>query len=385
MPPTYSILLPTREGGELLEPCIRSVLRQDREDFELVVSNNASEDGTREILESIDDERLKVVHLDVPVPVTDNWNVALAASSGERISLIGDDDQLLAGYFDRLDALLEHHEDPDVLLFSAYAFAFPGFSGSTHSHWADPFYAITGGLPIEGTLRDERLRATAREMFRFQFPLPLNMQTVVVHRRALERLSDGLFKPPFPDFYGLHALMLRSGPWAISSERLVVVGVSPKSFGRTVNSATEQIQGLAYLGIGSTFDGKLPGSEIVNGTHETLLALKADYPDDLGNVQIDRAEYVTQQAYAWYLQRRLGSIDTKDVLSRLRLLSVTDIALLVRHVAVRAKPAALRRRLAIDRDDPAPQLWDGMRPLPEVRDLTEFVAWIEARRGGMYT
>jgi glycosyltransferase involved in cell wall biosynthesis len=376
----YSVLLPTRNGASLLEPCIRSVLRHDRDDFELVVSNNASEDGTREILASIDDERLVVVDLQEPVPVTDNWNVALAHSSGDRITLIGDDDQLLDGYFDRADALIERHDDPDVLLFSAYGFAFPGFMGSPHSHYADPFHEVAEHLPADGPLGPRERRDVVAAMFRFMFPLPLNMQIALVHRRAIEPLSDRLFKPPFPDFYALNALMLRCRSWAMSSERLVVVGVSPKSFGRTVNSATEQVGGLQYLGIDSSFRGRLPGSEIVNGTYETLLALAADYGEDLASIEIDRAEYVTQQAYAWYLQRRLGSLPTRDLVRRLRLLDRRDWRLLLGMLAARARPATIRRRLAIGRSTAVTQIWNGMRELPEISDISQFAAWIEARR-----
>jgi hypothetical protein len=377
----YSVLLPTRNGASLLEPCIRSVLRQERDDFELVVSNNASDDGTREILAGFeDDERLVVVQLDEMVPVTDNWNVALRHSRGERITLIGDDDQLLDGYFDRADALIERHDDPDVLLFSAYGFAFPGFMDSPHSHYADPFHEVTGGLPTDGLLGARQRREAVAAMFRFQFPLPLNMQIALVHRRAIALLADGLFKPPFPDFYALNALMLRCSSWAMSPERLAVVGVSPKSFGRTVNSATEQVGGLAYLGIDNAFPGKLPGSEIVNGTYETLRALETDYRDDLAGIAIDRAEYVTQQAYAWYLQRRLGSLSTRDLGRRLRLLDRRDWRLLLGLVAARARPATIRRRLGISRSAPVTQVWSGMRELPEISDISQFAAWIEAGR-----
>ena len=57
-----SILLPTRNGGHQLEDCIRSVLAQPEEALELVISDNASDDVTVEVLRSFaGDPRLKVV------------------------------------------------------------------------------------------------------------------------------------------------------------------------------------------------------------------------------------------------------------------------------------------------------------------------------------
>ena len=47
MTPRFSVLLPTRNGASLLEGTLRSVLDQPYEDFELVITDNASDDGTR--------------------------------------------------------------------------------------------------------------------------------------------------------------------------------------------------------------------------------------------------------------------------------------------------------------------------------------------------
>jgi Glycosyl transferase family 2 len=374
---SFSLLLPTRNGGHLLDDVVHSVLDQPYADMELIVSNNASEDGTEEVLAGFSgDQRLQVVTLKDPVEVTDNWRVALERSSGDYISLIGDDDLLLPGYFERAAALLERHDHPDVLSFNAYAFAFPGFAGSPHAHYADPFYRNDPALPRKTAIPLAQRMSAVRDVFRFEFPMHLNMQCTLIARRALERLSDGLLKAPFPDFYGLNALLMRAESWVHTDERLVVVGVSPKSFGRTIHSATEQGAGLDYLGIDTGFPGQLPGSEIANGTYRCLLQLKHDYPQELFGVEIDRAHYVAQQVNAWYVQLRLGSLSLRELVRRLRLVSLVDWLRFARLLAPRLTPGRLRTRLSIDRADPASQLWPGMRPLPGVTDITEFAAWI---------
>lgn len=375
----FSLLLPTRNGGHLLGDVMHSVLDQSFADMELVVSNNASEDETAAVIDSFaGDRRLQVLTLTESVEVTDNWRLALDRSSGDYISLIGDDDMLLAGYFERAEALLERFGHPDVLSFNAYGFAFPGFAGSPHAHYADPFYSNDPSLPRESPIPLAQRMNVVRDMFSFRFPMHLNMQCTLVARRAIERLSDGLLKPPFPDFYGLNALLMRAESWVHTDERLVVVGVSPKSFGRTIHSATEQGRGLDYLGIETGFAGQLPGSEIVNGTYRCLLELKRDYPRELAGVEIDRAHYVVQQVNAWYVQRRLGSLSSRQVIERLRLLSARDWLGFARLLAPRLTPGKLRSRLSIDRSDPASQLWPGMHPLPEVSDIAEFARWVAA-------
>jgi glycosyltransferase involved in cell wall biosynthesis len=379
--PRYSVLLPTRNGGAQLEGCIRSVLEADRDDVELVVSDNASDDETPEIIARFaGDERLTALRQASPIEVSENWNACLERSRGERILLLGDDDRLLPDYFARADALLERWEEPDCLLYNGFAYASPGFVGSSHSYYADPFYVADDRLPKDGTFTESQRRAVLAAMFRFRFPVHLNMQTALVTRAAVDRLRAGLFKPPFPDFYGLAALMLVAERWVLSSERLVVVGVSPKSFGRTIHSPRQQAAGLEYLGIAPTFPGKLPGSEIFNGHYETLLALLSDYPGELAGMEIDRGEYVISQANTWWVQLRLGTLRGRELLARLRMLSGTDAARLLRALLPRLRPAAVARQLRAGQGETVPGLWPGMRPVPEVADLDEFRAWIAERR-----
>jgi hypothetical protein len=377
--PRYAILLPTRNGASLLEGCVQSVLDQPYEDFELVVSDNASEDGTREILEQFAiDPRVRLLHQDEPLSVTDNWNACLAASTGERLTVIGDDDLLLPGYFERADALLKRHGQPDVLLHDGYAFAFPGFAGSKTSHYDDHFCKPASPLPTDGELSGELRRRIVESLFRFDFPLPLNMQLALVTRRALDTVPGARFRPPFPDFWAIAGMLLTVDRWVMAPERLVVIGVSPKSFGQTVHSSGSLDTARTYLGVDPQFDGQLPGSAVMNGHYETLLALQKDFPVALGGVEIDRHEYVWQQAYSWYVQFRLGSLSAADVAARLRLLRPSDWAGLARLFVKRLRPGVLKRRTQLDPDAATSTLWPGMQPVPDVADIVGFAAWIES-------
>jgi glycosyltransferase involved in cell wall biosynthesis len=375
--PRYGILLPTRNGASLLDGCVRSVLDQDYGDFELVISDNASDDGTGEILAGFaSDPRVRLLRQDEPIGVTDNWNACLAACTSERLTLIGDDDLLLPGYFERVDALLERHDNPDVLLHNAYAFAFPGFAGSDVSQYDDSFCKPAPPLPAEGDVSAELRRGVVESLFRFDFPTPLNMQLANVTRAVLDALPGAQFKPPFPDFWALAGLMLRVDRWAMSPERLVVIGVSPKSFGQTVHSSGSLDKARAYLGVDPRFEGQLPGSEVMNGHYETLLQLKADFPTELAGVEIDRSEYAWQQVYSWYVQTRLGSLRARDAARRLGLLKPSDWVGLTRLLAKRLRPGVLKQRARLGGDSATSTLWPGMQPVPEVSNIVEFRDWV---------
>jgi hypothetical protein len=380
-----SVLLPTRNGGALLHDCVKSVLDQPYEDMELLVSDNASDDETRDVLASFDDARLRVVRLDEPIPVTDNWNNALAESAGDYLLLIGDDDYLLPRYFERADALLGTYDDPDCLSYEAYAFAYPEALPDSHEgHYADPLFPPDPALPPSGLIPASLRREFARDVFKFHYRFCLNLQTTLVSRRAMDRMRHGLFRPPFPDFYALIALMLLTDRWAYSPERLVIVGVSPKSFGRTLHRGGQdagiRAQGMSYLGISTDFEGQLPGNEMVNGTYLSLRELKRDYAPELEGIEISRGDYVSHQVYNWFMRWRLGWLPGRELRRMLRLLTPRDWAGMTVALGRRLSPALVRQRLRVNRDQPAEEFMPGMRPAPGIEDIAGLARWLEAGR-----
>src|SRR5207248_9717352 len=115
----------TRNGAAYLKDAIASVLVQPYADMELVVSDNASDPETRDVVSRFTgDKRLKYVRLDRVVTVTENWNEALRMSRGDYVVMIGDDDCLLPHFFQRLDDAIERHGRPDCITYNGLTFVF---------------------------------------------------------------------------------------------------------------------------------------------------------------------------------------------------------------------------------------------------------------------
>lgn len=371
----FSVLLPTRNGGALLSNCIASILEQDYGDFELVVADNANTDATPEILERLSgDRRLKVIRQGEVVPVADNWTAALQASSGDYILMMGDDDCLLPGALRRLHDVIDAHESPECILYNGLSYVAPrGIAGST-SYWASEHFHYGPDFAGEGDLtREARLRIVA-DMFRFHQRIPLNMQTTVFARRAIERESGGRFQAPFPDHYLLNALLIGADRWVYLPERLVVVGLSPKSFGHYFYSQ-QPAAGLAYLGITTDFPGALPGSALLNGMCSWLLMLKQRYPNELRSVTIDRSGYVRRQVYAWLVQLRYRGLTASEFVSRFRRLSPGDWLRVLSATVDPESWARLVRFVAAGRKTQTEALWHGIMPLAGVTNIREFSAW----------
>ncbi len=372
----FSVLLPTRNGGALLENCIASILEQDYDDFELVVSDNANTDTTPEILAHLGGHpRLKVVRQGQVLPVADNWTAALQASSGEYILMMGDDDYLLPGALRRLHAAIERHGRPDCILYNALSYVAPSaISADPVSYWAQEHFHYGPDFSGEAVLSREHRLGIVFDMFRFRQRIPLNMQTTVFSRRAIERESGGRFQAPFPDHYLLNALLIAADTWVYLPERLVVVGLSPKSFGHYFYSQRSGA-GLAYLGITTDFQGALPGSALLNGMCSWLLTLKEQYPRELQGVTIDRPGDVRRQAYSWLVQRRYGGITTTELASRLRRLPARDALRLLSTAFDAESWRRLVRFVRFGRKTQTEALWQGVTPVADVSNIREFSAW----------
>lgn len=95
-----SVLLPVYNGEAFVRDAIESVLSQDYANFEVVIVDNASTDGTAEIIADYScDRRLKVYRNTNTIPRLENFVkvFSLAAEGSSWYKYIGDDDRLLPG------------------------------------------------------------------------------------------------------------------------------------------------------------------------------------------------------------------------------------------------------------------------------------------------
>ena len=90
--PEVSIILPTWNRLPLLRKAVDSALAQTHRDFELVVVDDGSTDGTRDYLEAIDDSRVRSVWLEHRGDLTSARSAGLRHVRGEWVAFLDSDD-----------------------------------------------------------------------------------------------------------------------------------------------------------------------------------------------------------------------------------------------------------------------------------------------------
>jgi len=107
MTPRLSVCIPAYNAEPFLAEAIRSVLTQDFDEFELVIADNASTDGTRHVAESFRDERIRYFRNAVNIGAPANGNRCLELATAPYIKFLCSDDVFLPGLLKKQVALLD--------------------------------------------------------------------------------------------------------------------------------------------------------------------------------------------------------------------------------------------------------------------------------------
>jgi glycosyltransferase involved in cell wall biosynthesis len=231
----FSVLLPTRNRLDLLTYAIETVRGQDYNDWEIVVSDNASEQDIASYIRSLNEPRIKYVRTQSFIPVTENWNNALNNSSGDYIVMLGDDDCLLQGFFRTMHSIIEEFHYPDSIYTNALLYAYPGVmpgypEGFLQPYGYAPFFRNASKPFLLNRITAYEL---ARDAMHFKMSYTFNMQHSVIKRSFIDSLSENgpFFQSPYPDFYATNVILLKADTLVINPTPIVAVGISPKSFG----------------------------------------------------------------------------------------------------------------------------------------------------------
>lgn len=109
--PLVSVLIPTYNRAGLTMEAVRSVLSQSLQDFEIIVADNCSDDGSAEQLAEFcrGDARIRFLCNSTNLGPVGNWRVCLEAASGRYIKWLWSDDLLDPECLQRCTDVLENH------------------------------------------------------------------------------------------------------------------------------------------------------------------------------------------------------------------------------------------------------------------------------------
>jgi glycosyl transferase family 2 len=182
MSPTVTVLMAVHNGGELLRSSVESVLAQTCRDFELLVIDDGSTDGSADVVCSYADDRIRLLVNEQNIGQVPSLNLGLQAARGTFVARLDHDDRSRPT---RLERQVELFHDRVALV----------------GTWID-VVGPDGSLwtPVRGEMRDFPEFVTALLVNRFPWGHP----SIMFRREVM--LELGGYDPSLPgaedlDFY----------------------------------------------------------------------------------------------------------------------------------------------------------------------------------------
>ncbi|HEU4998665.1 MAG TPA: glycosyltransferase family 2 protein [Lapillicoccus sp.] len=153
--PLVSIGLPVRNAEDRVAATIRTVLDQDHEDLELVISDNASTDGTEEVCRDAarSDPRVRYHRQPVDLGILGNFQTTMRLAGGRLFRWIGDDDAIHPTYVSRCLEVFDQRPETLLVTTQIEYVAPDGSSETTTDYDPGPLADPDPVTRLEGILR----------------------------------------------------------------------------------------------------------------------------------------------------------------------------------------------------------------------------------------
>lgn len=114
--PAVSVILPVYNGAEFLQTCLKSILNQKLENFELIIVNDGSTDETEIIANklALSDSRIRIISIP-HTGVANAFNSGIENASANYIARMDADDIMHPERLQKQKVFLDHHSDIGVV------------------------------------------------------------------------------------------------------------------------------------------------------------------------------------------------------------------------------------------------------------------------------
>ncbi len=114
--PLVSICIPVYNCEKYISQTIKSALEQSYRNFEIIIVDDLSTDGSEDIVKSFNDSRIYYYKNEKNLGMVNNWNQALSHANGKYIKLLCQDDILFKNCIEEQVLIME--SNPEVMLVS---------------------------------------------------------------------------------------------------------------------------------------------------------------------------------------------------------------------------------------------------------------------------
>ena len=132
--PKLSIIIPTRNRQYYALQCVKTLLKIQGNEYEIVVHDNSDDDSLKEMLASyVDSEKVFYAYSADELSFCVNFEKSIEMSHGDYLVMIGDDDCVFPEIIDFVGALRQKNVD-SVLFPTNTMYVWPNAVGNGGAH-----------------------------------------------------------------------------------------------------------------------------------------------------------------------------------------------------------------------------------------------------------
>lgn len=234
--PKMTVIIPTRERPDTLEKCLKTVVAQDYDNLEIIVSDNFSCDSTEDVVRSYNDMRITYLNTGKRLSMSHNWEFALSHVADGWVTILGDDDGLLPASLTKVAGIIES-TDIQAIRSRECSYSWPSLTGKEFSLLVIP-------LQSNYEVRDSKTWLSRVLNGYAAYPeLPMMYHGGFVSMSVLKEIkgrTGAFYRSCVPDVYSAIAISSVIKSYIYSHEPFAIDGVSGHSTGRSYFSGEKK-------------------------------------------------------------------------------------------------------------------------------------------------
>lgn len=239
--PRFTVIIPQKDRAEYIGPTLRTCMIQDYPNFEVIVSDDCSEDNSVKVIQELAalDSRIKLFAHERHLGMRDNFEFALNQVSPGYVIALGGDDGLVPGCIWRMYEILKE-TGRELLTWTPAGFAYPEAGGSSTF-----FIKRKKSTGLRIVKSEDYLKKISNSFYYSSEDCPMFYVKGVASTRIIEKVRNRtpdhcFYYCPTPDGFSGVVLAGEVEDYVFTNEPLSIIGNTPKSQGKNYHRTDEK-------------------------------------------------------------------------------------------------------------------------------------------------
>lgn len=233
--PAISVITPVFNGMPFIENCVQSVLDQCHQDWEILIGDNGSTDGTHEWLKTLEDPRIRIFRQEKNLGIFGNLNFLFKHARAPLSQILCADDYFLKGGLRKV--VEEWARQPSEVGFIRF-------------NWASEDAGKCHLRRYSQRVLPDIIEPVDSDLYFFLFGcIPGNLSNVSVRTELIEQVSGFREDLPYAGDFEFWSRLARSYAFRVSKETVTFIRSHPRQASVHLNRQGQVVEQIKQINL----------------------------------------------------------------------------------------------------------------------------------------